>query len=113
MRMAEATEIRAAFFHGLSDPSRLSLIEQLSRGDRRVNDLAAVTGLSQPNVSKHLACLWDCGLVERERRGREIHYRLVPGLRAVLTSADAILAVTGDRIRECPRFGRRADRRAA
>jgi Bacterial regulatory protein, arsR family len=71
--MAETTEIRAAFFRGLSDPSRLSLIEELARGDRRVTDLAALTGLAQPNVSRHLACLWDCGLVERERRGPEVH----------------------------------------
>jgi ArsR family transcriptional regulator, cadmium/lead-responsive transcriptional repressor len=113
MGMGEPTDTRAAFFHGLSDPSRLSLIEQLARGDRRVNDLASLTGLSQPNVSKHLACLWDCGLVERERKGREIHYRLVPGLRDLLSNADGILAVTGDRIRDCPRFGRRAGRKAA
>jgi DNA-binding transcriptional ArsR family regulator len=111
--VSEATETRAAFFHGLSDPSRLALIEQLARGDRRVSDLAELTGLAQPNVSKHLACLWDCGLVERERRGREIHYRLVAGLREVLGDADAVLADTGDRIRACPRFGGRAARKVA
>lgn len=111
--MAEATETRAAFFRGLSDPSRLSLIEELARGDHRVTDLAALTGLSQPNVSKHLACLWDCGLVERERRGPEIHYRLVAGLDEVLASADGVLATTGERVRGCPRYGRRAVRRAA
>lgn len=111
--VAEATDTRAAFFRGLSDPSRLSLIEELARGDRRVTDLAALTGLSQPNVSKHLACLWDCGLVERERRGPEIHYRLVAGLDEVLASADDVLATTGERVRACPRYGRRAVRRAA
>jgi DNA-binding transcriptional ArsR family regulator len=78
-----------------------------------VTDLAALTGLSQPNVSKHLACLWDCGLVERERRGPEVRYRLVPGLREVMTGADRVIAVTGERIRACPRFGRRLERRAA
>lgn len=111
--VAEATDTRAAFFRGLSDPSRLSLIEELARGDHRVTDLAALTGLSQPNVSKHLACLWDCGLVERERRGPEIHYRLVAGLDEVLASADGVLATTGERVRACPRYGRRAVRRAA
>src|SRR5688572_6576200 len=34
--VGESTDTRAAFFHGLSDPSRLSLIEELARGDRRV-----------------------------------------------------------------------------
>ncbi len=109
----ETTDVRAAFFRGLSDPSRLSLIEELARGDRRVTDLAALTGLAQPNVSKHLACLWDCGLVERKRRGPEIHYRLVPGLEEVLASADRVLATTGERVRTCRRFGRRPVRRAA
>jgi DNA-binding transcriptional ArsR family regulator len=113
MGVGDSTEVRAAFFRGLSEPSRLALIEELARGGRRVNDLAALTGLSQPNVSKHLACLWDCGLVERERRGPEVHYRLVPGLRQVLTSADGVLATTGERIRTCPRFGRRPLRKVA
>jgi DNA-binding transcriptional ArsR family regulator len=89
------------------------LVEQLAHGDRRVNDLAASTGLSQSNVSKHLACLWDCGLVERERRGREIHYRLVSGLHELLTSADTVLELTGERVMACPRFGRSAQRKAA
>jgi ArsR family transcriptional regulator, cadmium/lead-responsive transcriptional repressor len=79
-----------------------------------------LAGVSVDNVirpsrsfSKHLACLWDCGLVERERRGPEIHYRLVPGLREVLTSADGVLATTGARVRACPRYGRRARRKVA
>jgi ArsR family transcriptional regulator, cadmium/lead-responsive transcriptional repressor len=81
--------------------------------DRRVSDLADATGLPQPNVSRHLACLWDCGLVERERRGREIHYRLAAGLKELLASADTVLATTGERVLACPRFGRQQKRRAA
>jgi DNA-binding transcriptional ArsR family regulator len=111
--MTVTTETRAVFFRGLGDPSRLALIEQLARGDRRVSDLAQATGLSQPNVSRHLACLWDCGLVERERRGREIHYRLVEGLEELLASADTVLDTTGERVMACPRFGRQAQRNAA
>ena len=111
--MAFTTDTRAVLFRGLGDPSRLALIEQLARGDRRVSDLAHTTGLSQPNVSRHLACLWDCGLVERERRGREIHYRLVPGLHELLASADTVLATTGERVLACPRFGRQPHRTAA
>jgi DNA-binding transcriptional ArsR family regulator len=105
--------MRSVLFRGLAEPSRLALVEQLARGDRRVSDLAAATGLSQPNVSKHLACLWDCGLVERERRGREIHYRLVDGLADLLSSADTVLAVTAERVMACPRFGRSTNRQAA
>jgi ArsR family transcriptional regulator, cadmium/lead-responsive transcriptional repressor len=107
------TETRSVLFRGLAEPSRLALVEQLARGGQRVGDLAEATDLSQSNVSKQLACLWDCGLVERERRGREIHYRLVDGLAELLSSADAVLAVSGERVLACPRFGRPARRRAA
>jgi DNA-binding transcriptional ArsR family regulator len=107
------TQTRSVLFRGLGDPSRLALVEQLARGDRRVNDLAQATGLAQSNVSKHLACLWDCGLVERERRGREIHYRLVAGLSELLGSADTVLEITGERVMACPRFGRAGQRNAA
>ena len=101
------TELRAVLFHGLADHSRLAILGELERGERRVGDLVAASGLTQSNVSKHLACLWECGLVERERRGREIHYRLVAGIAEFLATADAVLAATGDRVRACPRYGAR------
>ena len=107
------TEARAVLFHGLADRSRLSLVEALARGARRVSDLVEETGLSQSNVSRHLACLWDCGLVERQRQGREVHYRLVERLEALLGAADQVLAVTGDRVVACPRYGRRTLDQAA
>jgi DNA-binding transcriptional ArsR family regulator len=75
-----STDLRLTFFRGLSDGSRLLILEQLAEGERRVSDIVEATGLSQPNVSAHLACLWDCGLVARERRGREMRYRLIPGM---------------------------------
>jgi ArsR family transcriptional regulator, cadmium/lead-responsive transcriptional repressor len=111
--LTPTTEARSVLLRGLGDPSRLALVEELARGDRRVNDLAAATGLAQSNVSKHLACLWDCGLVERERQGREIHYRLVEGLQELLGSADTVLELTGERVVACRRFGRGAQRDAA
>jgi ArsR family transcriptional regulator, cadmium/lead-responsive transcriptional repressor len=99
------TQLRAVLFHGLADRSRLAILRELERGDRRVGELVAGSGLTQSNVSKHLACLWECGLVERERRGREIHYRLVAGIAVLLASADAVLAANAERVRACPRYG--------
>lgn len=99
------TQARAVLLHGLADPSRLALIEALVDGPRRVSDLVQVTGLTQPNASRHLACLHECGLVERERHGREVHYRLIDGLEEVLAATDAVLARVGDRVMACPRYG--------
>jgi ArsR family transcriptional regulator, cadmium/lead-responsive transcriptional repressor len=100
-----STQLRAVLFHGFSDHSRLGILEQLVGGPRRVSDIVGATGLGQPNVSAHLACLWDCGLVARQRHGREVHYRLVPGVAEILAAADRVLAVAGQTVGACPRYG--------
>lgn len=107
------TVARAVLLHGLADPSRLALVEALVDGPQRVTTLVQETGLTQSNVSRHLACLHDCGLVDRERQGREVHYSLVAGLMDLLAAADRVLAQTGDRVCSCPRYGVSARARAA
>jgi ArsR family transcriptional regulator, cadmium/lead-responsive transcriptional repressor len=99
-------ELRAILFHGFSDRSRLRILEALVEGERRVGDIVARTGLSQPNASTHLACLWDCGLVARERRGREVYYRLTEGVADVFAAADQVLEHAGETVGACPRYGR-------
>jgi DNA-binding transcriptional ArsR family regulator len=83
----------------------LAILEALMEGERRVSDIVVATGLAQSNVSMHLACLWDCGLVARERRGREVRYRLVPGVRELLGAADGVLETAGETVGACPRYG--------
>jgi DNA-binding transcriptional ArsR family regulator len=100
----DSTELRLTLFRGLSDPNRLRILEFLAEREQRVGDLVEATGLSQPNVSAHLACLWDCGLVARKRRGREIHYRLVPGMQRLFRATDAVLAKAGETVGACPRY---------
>ena len=102
------TAARATLFHGLADPARVALLDALAAGPQRVTDLVPAVGMAQPSVSKHLACLWDCGLVERERQGREMHYRLASELTVLLEAADAVLERSGERIESCPRYGHRA-----
>jgi DNA-binding transcriptional ArsR family regulator len=99
-----STDLRLTLFRGLSDRSRLLILEELAVREQRVSDLVEATGLSQPNVSAHLACLWDCGLVARERRGREIHYRVIPRIRQLLRTADGVLEKAGETVGACPRY---------
>lgn len=103
----DGTELRtlAQLFRGFSDASRLSIVEALREGERRVSDIVAATGLTQPNASMHLACLWECGLVAREKRGREVFYRLIPGVADLLAAADGVLVEAGETIGACPRYG--------
>jgi ArsR family transcriptional regulator, cadmium/lead-responsive transcriptional repressor len=107
------TELRATLFHGFSDRSRLAILGELAGGERRVSDIVTATGFSQPNVSGHLACLWDCGLVAREKRGREVYYRIIAGVAELLAAADTVLAQAGATVGACPRYGLAAPRAAA
>jgi ArsR family transcriptional regulator, arsenate/arsenite/antimonite-responsive transcriptional repressor len=63
-------------FKTLSDPTRLRLLNLLAEGDVCVCDLHGTLGLEQPKVSRHLARLRSTGLVDVERNGKWMHYRL-------------------------------------
>ena len=100
-----AAEVKAKLFRGLADPSRLAVLEALLDGPACVSDVVAVTGLSQPSVSMHLACLWDCGLVERERRGRFVHYGIADTrVRTLLEAGEGLLTRVGDQVYVCTRY---------
>lgn len=72
---ALATAPLATLFSGLADPTRLELLRRLmTNGPQSVGELVEASGIRQPSVSKHLACLHGCGLLERERRGRVVVY---------------------------------------
>jgi DNA-binding transcriptional ArsR family regulator len=55
----------------LADPTRREILRRLSRGDRRVTDVAAPFAISLNSVSKHIVTLERAGLVRRRREGRE------------------------------------------
>jgi DNA-binding transcriptional ArsR family regulator len=101
-------DVKAKFFRGLADLSRLSILEALRRGPRNVSEVVRMTGLLQPNASTHLNCLWDCGLVDREVRGRCRYYQIKsPGILAILGEADRFLVKVRARISECRRYEER------
>lgn len=74
--MDEITILQAEVLKTLASPRRLEILHALARGPIEVGRLAEVIGASQPNVSQHLAVLRTAGIVEAERDGREVRYRL-------------------------------------
>ena len=95
-----------ALFRSLADPARLAIVSRLARGEARVVDLTRMLGLAQSTVSKHLACLRDCRLVEFRTEGRQSYYSLTrPELIDLLRSAELLLAETGDAVALCPVYG--------
>ncbi|MDA8048761.1 MAG: metalloregulator ArsR/SmtB family transcription factor [Rhodospirillales bacterium] len=95
----------AKLCRGLSDPSRLSILEALRSGSRSVGEIVAATGLTQSNVSNHLGCLYDCGLVRRDQEGRFVRYRLSdPRVETLLRLAEGLLADAARGVLACTRI---------
>lgn len=102
---AQGVSLKAKLFRGFSDPSRLSILEALRQGSLTVTGIVKATGLSQPNVSNHLGCLRDCGLVSSEPEGRYARYRLSDRrVAALLRLADELLADVAKGVYECTRY---------
>jgi len=76
MGMDELTILQAEVLKTLASPRRIEILHELARGPIEVGRLAETIGASQPNVSQHLAVLRSAGIVEAERDGREVRYRL-------------------------------------
>ncbi len=91
----------------VAEPMRIRLLDRLRTGEATVQALAAATGASQQNVSKHLGVLLRAGIVGRRKDGTFVHYRIVDegvfglceqvcgSVRQHLGDLDAILQTAG------------------
>lgn len=107
-----ATIAAACLFRGMGDPSRVAILRHLLLGEHNVAGLTAHLGLAQSTVSKHLACLKDCGLVASRPVGRSSVFSLThpEAVLNVFSAAEELLAATGDAVVLCPVYGEAARR---
>lgn len=97
--------VAAKLFRGFADPTRLAVLLELLAGERRVVDLVETVGGSQSNVSAHLACLKDCGLVTDRPQGRAVLYRLAtPQVVELLRQAERLLGEVGHEVALCGNY---------
>jgi ArsR family transcriptional regulator, arsenate/arsenite/antimonite-responsive transcriptional repressor len=95
---AEAAAELAAMLKALSDPVRLrlfSVVASRAGGEACVCDISAGIEVSQPTVSHHLKVLRTAGLLDSERRGSWVYYRVIPeALQAMslVLDADGLIA---------------------
>jgi DNA-binding transcriptional ArsR family regulator len=102
-------EVLATFFQGLSDPTRVRILELLAQAPRTVTELTELLGLAQGRVSSHLSCLRWCGYVEARVEGRFNRYRLVDErVREILRLGEAIVRDNADRLTSCLVLGTEA-----
>ena len=92
---ADAEQLAVAF-KAIADPARLRLLSFIAaqpEAEACVCNLTAPLGLTQPTVSHHLKVLYEAGLLDRERRGTWIYYRIVSERLAMLRD---VLALPGE-----------------
>jgi len=91
-------EARARIIKAMAHPTRLFIIEELSRSERCVCDLTAMIGADVSTVSRHLSVLKNAGIVLDERRGSQVFYRL--RLDCILNFFSCVEAVLKSRAEE-------------
>ena len=78
--MAVAPQARygteARLLKALAHPTRLFILDALTRGERSVRELADLTSVEMPTMSRHLGVLRSAGFLIDEKRGAQVFYRL-------------------------------------
>ncbi|MCX7425336.1 MAG: metalloregulator ArsR/SmtB family transcription factor [Planctomycetia bacterium] len=70
-------EARAKIIKAMAHPARLFIVDELSKnGERCVCKLTEMVGTDMSTVSRHLAVLKNAGIIEDEKRGAQVYYRL-------------------------------------
>lgn len=67
---------QAGMLKALAHPTRLLIVDALARGEHCVSELTRIAGVDMPSVSRHLSLLKSSGILENERRGSQVFYRL-------------------------------------
>jgi DNA-binding transcriptional ArsR family regulator len=84
-------ERRSEIIKALAHPSRLLIADVLSGGERCVCELTDLVGADISTVSKHLSLMKAAGIVQTEKRGQNVFYRIVcPCLNDFFTCVDSI-----------------------
>jgi len=105
-RTIRDTEALSRYFRVLGHPTRLRIVEALVERERTVSELVALLGAPQSRVSNHLACLRWCRVVDSERRGRTVTYRIADERVArVLELAASLAEPNCDHLASCKRIG--------
>ncbi len=92
-------EIRARVIKAMAHPSRLLIVDVLAKGERCVCELRDLIGADMSTVSKHLSVLKNAGIVEDDKRGLKVFYRLrVPCILNFFGCVESVLEANAKRV---------------
>ena len=85
-------EAKAKVLKALAHPTRLWMTEQLADGERCVCEFVDVVDADFSTISKHLAVLKQAGIVEDDKRGKQVFYKLkVPCVLNFMNCVEAVI----------------------
>ena len=88
-------EARAKIVKAMAHPTRLFIVDELSRNPKCVCELTEMIGKDMSTVSKHLAVLKGVGIVQDEKRGSQVYYTLrVPCVLNFFGCVESVLRTT-------------------
>ena len=97
-------EARARIIKALGHPTRLFIVEELSRGERCVCELTAMIGADISTVSKHLANLKAVGIIRDEKRGAQVFYTLhAPCVLKFMACVETVISTSAKEQMKCVR----------
>ncbi len=99
---AQRRQQRAAVFKALGHPARLQIVEELGSGERCVCELVDLVGLGWSAVSRHLTVLKAAGVLEDEKRGLQVFYKVaLPCVSSFTACLDAASKGETVEVRRC------------
>jgi len=93
----ELYRLQAEFCKAMAHPKRIRILRMLNDGEKSVNELSKMTGISQSNISQHLAILRNFGLLRTRREGTTIYYEIMD--RRIVEACELVRSCIGERLK--------------
>ena len=88
---------KARIIKAMAHPTRLLIVDELSRSERCVYELREMVGNDVSTISKHLSILKDAGLVTDDKRGTQVYYTLrCPCIMNFFKCVETVLQITAE-----------------
>jgi ArsR family transcriptional regulator, virulence genes transcriptional regulator len=94
----ELSRLQADFCKGMAHPTRIRILNSLEAGEKTVNELASLVGVTQANASQHLALLRQLGLLATRRDGTSIFYSISD--RRIVEACSLVRSCIEDRVKK-------------
>jgi ArsR family transcriptional regulator len=93
----ELYRLQAEFCKAMAHPTRIHMLRALKHGEKSVNDLAKIVGVTQANASQHLAILRQFGLLQTRRDGSTIYYSIAD--HRIIEACELVRTCIGERLK--------------